>query len=99
MFQFEVLHAEDIVERLEAEAALSSEERKALPSHSRVAYAEWEAWSATVVKKLKEHFPEEVMTRYEALRQIYVKDSSDELSATLSHFHRMVQLLRQLDAS
>lgn len=98
MFEVEIAHAEDMLERMESEVPLPDVEREALPGHKRVSIREAGAWEEGVKKKLAEMPAAYPLERYRGiLEQHLTSEDGDELSRYISYVHLIVRLLRQLD--
>jgi hypothetical protein len=101
MFQPEIVHAADMLERMEAEVKLTKAQREELPDHQRVPIPEAVAWQEAVVKKLKEFRGTDAVERYGLIRaqhrRAIEEGRDDELSRYIAFVHNVVRLLRQLD--
>ncbi len=101
MFEAEIIHAEDIAERLEVEARLSPLERKNFPDHRRVPSTEFSAWWKDVERKIAALEDQDLMRRLQLIpqernRQL-VAGEGDEITRFVNFVHGTLRLLRQID--
>ena len=100
MFDAEIEHAEDILERAESEAKLSPADRKRLPAYRRVPIKEAVAWQEEVERKVRALDDEGLLRRLDLLSQEWSRQidagEGDELARFINYAHGVLRLLRQI---
>lgn len=101
MFESDVLHTEDILERLEEELKITYAERQNLPPHKRVPMSEWNQWGDSISSKIASLSDAAATKRYEALHEEMQNfDGSipeNYLKKAIEYAHGVLRLIRQLD--
>jgi hypothetical protein len=102
MFEEQIAQGEHMIRRLEAELKLSPTERDALPSWRRVPVKETLAWQKTIEDKIRAAFGPDTLDRYNLVHDLYRDEldrhEGDEYSRLLATWHRILDLLRELDS-
>lgn len=102
MFYPEIEHAEDMIERAEAEAKLSPASREMLPAHRRVPIKEAIAWQVEVERKLQALADEGSLRRLNLLSEEWTRQidagEGDELARFINYAHGVLRLLRQVQS-
>jgi len=101
MFEAEIIHANDMLGRLEAEAKLPLFDRELLPDYKRVPVAEATAWEEDVEQKIARLKDNDLRRRLQLVaeerrRQLDASEG-DELSRYINYVHGVLRLLRQIE--
>ena len=102
MFEELAAQGRSMLKRLEAERAVAPSERESLPPHERVPRQEAVDWEQRVQTRVGEECGQDTQARLAVIHEIrrteLRADESDSYTPTITAYHRIVDLLVELDA-